>query len=57
MSKYIVQPKPEVISQDLPALPPELETAFKEEYVPILATDPIKCGQHPALKKRGFVLR
>ena len=47
MPKYIVQPKPEVISQDLPALPPELETAFKEEYTPILAADPIKCSGYP----------
>lgn len=47
MSRYIVQNRREVDTQDLPALPPELRQEFDSLYRPLLSENPIKCGGYP----------
>ncbi len=46
-SKYLFQTHALVISEDLPALPPELRTTFLNEYRPILSADPYGCSGLP----------
>jgi mRNA interferase RelE/StbE len=46
-SKYLFQTNALVISEDLPALPPELRATFLNEYRPILSADPYGCSGFP----------
>lgn len=41
------------MSQDLPALPEELRTAFTEDYRPILCEDPYDCRGYPNHNLKG----
>ena len=52
-SKYLFQTHALVISQDLPALPPELRTTFLDEYRSILSADPYGCSGFPNHKLTG----
>lgn len=52
-SKYIFQIHPLVISEDLPELPPELITAFSDEYRSILSADPYNCEGFPNHDLKG----
>ena len=52
-SKYIFQTHPLLISEDLPALPSELRTAFSEEYRSILSADPYDCRGFPNHNLKG----
>ncbi|MFB2981506.1 type II toxin-antitoxin system RelE/ParE family toxin [Microseira sp. BLCC-F43] len=53
-SNYLFQKHPKVDSEDLPALPTELQEDFEQIYKPILMVDPFRCGGFPnhALKGR-----
>ena len=46
-SKYLFQTHALVISEYLPALPPELRTTFLNEYRSILSADPYGCSGLP----------
>ncbi|MCL1468903.1 hypothetical protein [Argonema galeatum] len=46
-SNYLFQKHPKVDSEDLPALPTELQEDFAEIYKPILMADPFRCGGFP----------
>lgn len=52
-SRYIFQIHPLVISEDLPELPPELVTAFSDEYRSILSVDPYNCEGFPNHDLKG----
>jgi len=52
-SNYLFQTHPLVISEDLPALPPELRTAFSNEYRSMLATAPYGCRGFPNHDLKG----
>lgn len=52
-SKYIFQTHPLVMSEDLPAVPEELRTAFSEDYRPILCEDPYDCRGYPNHNLKG----
>ena len=42
--KYLLKIHPQVISNDLPNLPEELQLDFEEIFQPILRSDPHNCG-------------
>ena len=46
-SNYLFQKHPKIESEDLPALPAELQEDFRDFYKPILMTDPYRCGGFP----------
>jgi hypothetical protein len=46
-SNYLFQKHPKIESEDLPALPTELQEDFRELYQPILMTEPCRCGAFP----------
>lgn len=46
-SNYLFQKHPQIESEDLPALPTELQEDFRELYKPILMADPYRCGGFP----------
>ncbi|MEW6498292.1 MAG: hypothetical protein AB1589_38200 [Cyanobacteriota bacterium] len=46
-SNYLFQKHPKIDSEDLPALPTELQEDFSELYKPILMADPYRCGGFP----------
>ncbi|MFB2898185.1 hypothetical protein ACE1CI_35155 [Aerosakkonemataceae cyanobacterium BLCC-F50] len=46
-SNYLFQKHPKIDSEDLPALPMELQEDFSEIYKPILMVDPFRCGGFP----------
>lgn len=46
-SNYLFQKHPKIESEDLPALPAELQEDFRDIYKPILMADPYRCGGFP----------
>jgi len=46
-SNYLFRKHPKIDTEDLPALPIELQEDFAELYKPILMTDPYRCGGFP----------
>jgi len=55
-TRYLLKINPLVLSEDIPALPEQLQTDFDEVFQPILQADPLRCEGFPWHTLKGDLL-